>query len=363
MPNGNDSAHGAATLIRRLIERMQEGERVVDGWSAAVLEGQPVDANDRPTPGLVAFIAPWFLAAKRSPASGHKFSTTIAGRVATLRFWQYQHHPVPLAEIRRQARLCFVWLMMLVPCNRSSAGSKSCVCDFLLLPDKRPYPADLDVPVDKQHCNGGVSYLGSEHAQFCVYRQEELFKVFVHETFHAFLAHGTFPRGAQAAKVSGLSPRFGVEYCEVYAETWARIILVLFVRGHGGVGAVQEGLVAEGEHGWKGCLCVLSRVAANAARRQPTAAFEYYCLAGAVMNRHDAFLDWCARHNVSCGNGVGFELRDPVLWLEWLGEIAQAEMGYAGYLLVSEEGADERQRLGIDGGACSGSARMTFHDV
>lgn len=361
MADGNDS-DAAAGLIARLIERMQEGERVVDGWPGRVLQGQPVDSNEKPTPGLVADIAKTFPAVGDRPASGHKFSTTIGGRRATLRFWQYAHHPVPLAEIRRQARLCFVWLLMLVPCNRGRAGSKSCVCDFLLLPDKRQYPSGPEEPVDKQHCNGGVSYLGPEHAQFCVYRQEELFKVFVHETFHAFAAHGTFPRGREAELLSGLHTRIGVEYCEVYGEAWARIILVLFSRGDDGVQGVQEGLRVESEHGWKGCLCVLPRVAAHADKRQPTAAFEYYCLAGAVMNRHDAFLGWCARHNLSCGGGVGFELRDPKLWLEWLGRIVREELGYAGYLLASAEGAQERKRLRLDD-HCRGSARMSIHNV
>jgi len=342
----------ADELVARLIEGMQEGRDVVLGWDSQVLAGSPICAGIVPTRGLVSGIAEPLRTVAREYVGGHEFSTTVAGRTTTLRFWTYAHNPIPLEMLRKYAGVCFVWLVMLVPCNASRAGSKSCVCDFLMLPDKRQYPEKPGDAMGKLHCNGGMSYVGPEHAEFCVYRQEELFKVFVHETFHAFAAHGQFPGGREARDLTGLSTRLGLEYSEVYAETWARIILVLFARGAEGVESVQEGLRVESEHGWRNCLCVLPRVAINAAKRQATPAFEYYCLTGVAMIHHNEFLEWCALHNRECGNGVGFELRDPALWLRWLGEVAREELGYAGYLLASGDDRD-----------CGAGSRMTSHDV
>ena len=350
----------ARTIIARLLRRKRTAEAAA---ARLPLSGSPIAAGERPHAGLVSGIALPFRKPGRNPSGGREYSAEIAGRTATLRFWTFNHHPLPLAELRAHARRCFAWLFMLLPCSDDMAGSKGVLCDFLMFPDKRECPAEPEAVIEPVHCNGGISYLDREVARFCVYREEELFKVFVHETFHAFAVHGRFPEGAVANKLAGLGPKHRLEYPEVYGETWARIILVLFARGGsggggghargGGVDDVLAGLEAEAAYGWRGCVCVLGRVAANQARPQPTPAFEYYCLTGVAMVQHVSFLDWCAQHNRRCAGGVGFELQDPGAWLGWLGGVARDGLALAGEAAAS----------GDAGVGCGKSARMTWHDV
>jgi hypothetical protein len=344
----------STAIVRRLLARKQEGEGWVKGLG---LVPEPIAGGVRPCRGLVAGMPAELRRRVPEYSVGHKFSTQIAGRAAELRFWSTPTHPHPLAELGRHARRCFVWLRMLLPCqaHSTSAGSRGFVCDFILFPDQRRFPESPTERVGQIHCNGGLSYLGQTTAQFCVYREEELFKVFVHETFHAFGVHGRFPEGVLADRLAGLSPRHPLEYSEVYAETWARIMLVVFSARE--VEGVMRGLEREAAHGWRGCRCVLGREAAAqgaGAGPQPTPAFEYYCLAGLAMVNHHDFLVWCSRHNVGCGDGVGFELRDPGLWLGWLGGVARSGLPkVAGTLGVRK--ADPH---------CAGeSARMTWHDL
>jgi hypothetical protein len=226
-----------------------------------------------------------------------------------------------------------------------------------MFPDKRYFPESPSERMGQIHCNGGLSYLNQTTAEFCVYREEELFKVFVHETFHAFGVHGRFPVGAHADTLVTLSPQYPLEYTEVYAETWARIILVLF-SARGGVKAVMQGLEREAAYGWHGCRCVLLKEAAadmSEAGVQPTPALEYYCLTGLVMIHHDGFLRWCSENNIMCKKGVGYELRDPEEWLRWLGGIIRLGLPKVAQAL-SEENRDDIM--------CAGkSARMTWHDL
>jgi hypothetical protein len=341
----------ASTVLRRLIGRMQEGEKEVSGWGAETLDGHAVAQGAVPCQGLAASLVEPLRSKVQDAVPGLEFVATIAGRRSVLRFWLPSGTPSPLAwtqRFRAYARVCFVWLVMLLPCSTDRAGSKGFVCDLVMLPDRRRFPEGDDL-VGPVHCNGGISYVGREAARFCVYREEEWFKVFVHETFHAFGVHGEFPEQSEVQERLGFSGRLVLECSEVYAEAWARIIAVLFSLGLSPtVTQFRRGLEQEAAHGWRNCLQVLARVSAHEVTKQPTPAFEYYCLAGIVMVNHVEFIEWCVNQNRACGGGVGFELRNPRAWLGWLGRISRGGLGRAGYLLANGTAMQEGE-----------SARMT----
>ena len=342
-------AHG---ILGNLQERKVEAERMVRRYPASVWEGVKLAATVRPCAGLVSGIAPELRKPAAHPKSGHKFLTTIGGRTAELRFWTYANHPHPLAELRRYARLAFVWLEMLLPCVTSADGSRGMVCDFLMLPHRRFFPDRVEELIAPVHVNGGLSYIGEGVARFCVYRKEEWFKVFVHETFHAFGVHGRFPEWGVTKELTGLSFPEKLELSEVYAEAWARIVLAVFARGGRGVEGLAGRLDREAEHGWGQCQRALPHVAVGveAGLGQLTPVLEYYCLTGAVMVEWRTFLDWCARHNRGCEDGVGFELRDPGVWLEWLGGVVNSGLIY------------HRKMEGATLPAGGRSARMSHHE-
>lgn len=339
-------------ILRNMQERKTEAEQKVAGYRATVWKGERLALEVRPHVGLVAGIAPELRTVARQPHAGYKFLTSIAGRTAELRFWIYPDHPHPLAELRRNARLAFVWLEMLLMCVSGTDGSRGMICDFLMLPDRRIFPDGVDELIAPIHCNGGLSYIGQDIARFCVYRQEEWFKVFVHETFHAFGVHGQFPGWGVVKELTGLSFPEKLELSEVYAEVWARIILVLFARGEEGMRGLVGGLDREAEHGWQQCQVALPHVAVGvkSGRGQLTPVLEYYCLAGVVMTEWRVFLEWCLQQNLECEDGVGFELRDPRVWLEWLGRIVNSGLVY------------HRKMKGASLSTRGRSARMSYHE-
>ena len=79
------------------------------------------------------------------------------------------------------------------------------------------------------HVNSGYTTACPRTGEIVVFRQEEWFKVFVHETFHTF----SLDAGAGAPALNEISQRLlpvsashAVE--EAYTETWARVINVLY---------------------------------------------------------------------------------------------------------------------------------------
>lgn len=341
-------------ILANLQERKVEAERKVRQYSAKVWKGEKLALGVRPCAGLVAGIAPELRKGAKHPRVGYKFLINISGRTVVVRFWIYSTNPLPLADLRKKARLAFIWLEMLLPCVTGPDGSHGMVCDFLMLPDRRFFPKGVDELIAPNHVNGGLSYIGEGLARFCVYREEEWFKVFVHETFHAFGVHGRLPGWEVVKELTGLSFPEKLELSEVYAEAWARIVLAVFARGGKGVSGLVGRLDCEAEHGWRQCQQALPHVAVGVEGGwgQLTPVLEYYCLTGALMVEWRAFLDWCAQHNDGCAGGVGFELRDTGEWLEWLGGVVNSGLIYQRKI----------KEATMPSGRAHRSARMSHHN-
>jgi len=339
-------------ILANLQERKAEAEQKVRQYPAAVWRGEQLGSSLRPCAGLVAGVAPELRKSAKRPRVGYKYLNTISGRTAELRFWIYPTNPLPLADLHEKAKLAFVWLEMLLPCVTGMDGSRGMVCDFLMLPDRRFFPNGVDELIAPDHVNGGLSYIGEGLARFCVYREEEWFKVFVHETFHAFGVYGQLPGWEVVKELTGLRFPEKLELSEVYAEAWARIVLTVFARGGKGMSGLSGRLDREAEHGWRQCQRALPHVAMGVEDGwgQLTPALEYYCLTGTLMVEWRSFLVWCVRHNRECKSGVGFELRDPGLWLEWLGEVVNSGLVY------------QRKMRGSTLGMGGRSARMSHHE-
>ena len=298
---------------------------------------------------------------------GIKFFNCINGCDVTFRFWTELWHPVSKEEQRGYARLCFAWLVLVLGCQGSSLSTQSITCDFLLFHNKRTFPTNPLATIESQHCNGGVSFLGLKDAQLCVFRVEELFKVFIHETFHALLLHEGRIAREEADGLVGVSSDFKFEYSELYGETWARIMNVVFACSSDSSN-LKEQLDNEAKYGWKQCKCVLGRLSKQNKTSQPTPAFEYYCMVGSVMCQYSEFLRWCFKNNKPCeaqvnasasassapSRGIDFNLVNERGWLNKLGDFLLAGLTMAGWECIKEN----ENSL-----ACGKSARMTITDV
>ena len=81
-----------------------------------------------------------------------------------------------------------------------------------------------------EHCNSAVTTTCSKNGIIVIYRKEEWFKVFVHETFHSLgLDFSSFPCDRLHYKLLQLFPiNSEINIYEAYSEFWATIINCLF---------------------------------------------------------------------------------------------------------------------------------------
>ena len=363
-----------STILANLQARAHENFNAVGTWIAGATEPFSISATDAVDEGLQEFIVKSIAKPLSSLVSFIKYFKTINGCVVEMLFWQEgkwggkrKGNKTLNRRVRKYAQLCFAWIRMILECHPGKTP-RSIKCNFLLFSDQRTFPSNPLALVDKQHCNGGVTYIGREDVEICVFREEELFKVFVHETFHAFGLHGPIVSTVRANEMAGLSTPCEMEYAEVYSEVWARVINSLFVSV---TCAPKDNIVylleREAKHGWKQCNCVLERISCNSEllrkQGQPTPALEYYCFAGSVMREWRAFLSWCVLHNSPCKSVtrsketnlrvLGFNLSKPQAWLVALGNFVEVGMMEAAEATDTKEG---------DGGCEGQSARMSIND-
>lgn len=93
--------------------------------------------------------------------------------------------------------------------------------------------------LDRVHVNTAFTELCSNHDPgiIVVYRQEEAFKVFIHETMHTFgLDFAKMPQTAIKRGILDAFPiKSDVNLYESYAEIWARIMNVVFISATTGI--------------------------------------------------------------------------------------------------------------------------------
>jgi hypothetical protein len=356
-----------------LQRRAKRSYTLAKEWIADAEEPFSTSAVEAVDKGLMSFVKQSITTPLTSLVPTVKYCKSIMGCEVELCFWKERDSRASSRgrhSERQNAHLCFAWINMVLACHEGKVP-RTMKCNFLLSNDKRYFPTHPLALVGPEHCNGGVTYLGRENVEICVFRQEELFKVFVHETFHALGLHGP-PVNPRTGDVhAGLDPPCEIKYIEVYAEAWARVVNAIFTS----VACVPRDnpvylLEREADHGWTQCKCVLARVSRNASLvqkdGQPTPAFEYYCMAGSVMREWRGFLGWCATHNPPCGvkakrgssrrsesHGIGFNLTKPKGWLAALGGFLEASLPRAAEEIEVETSAQLE---------CSGSsARMSIN--
>ena len=364
-----------STILKNLRFRAEVNYNAVGTWINEASELFSISAADAVDKGLQEFITQSIDKPLSSLVPLIKYFKSINGCVVEMFFWQEgegagkgKKHKTLDRRVQKYAQLCFALIRMVLACHPDKTP-QTMKCNFLLFSDQRRFPSNPLALVERRNCNGGVTYLGQDDVEICVFREEELFKVFVHETYHALGLHGPVVSTEEANEVARLSTPCKMEYVEVYSEVWARIINSVFVSV---TCAPKDNIVylldREAQHGWKQCKCVLERVSCNSEllrkQGQPTPALEYYCFAGSVMREWRAFLSWCAMYNIPCDSvessntsklGVlGFNLSKPNAWLVALGNFVEVGMFTAANELKTKEEAE----------GCAGqSARMSINDL
>ena len=193
-------------------------------------------------------------------------------------------------------------------------------------PFKKQMPLELMEVLGPEHCNSAVTTSCPLDGAVVVYRKEEWFKVFIHESFHTLgLDFSTFSCQKLNAKLAKLFPiKSEINAFEAYSEFWATIINCLFcaynllddklndkdfllysdfciqferifalfqmVKILNFMGVSYQHLFEKNE---------ISDVARRYLYKENTNVFSYYIIKCILLYNYDAFLKWCEKNNIN----------------------------------------------------------------
>jgi hypothetical protein len=140
-----------------------------------------------------------------------------------------------LSEIRKMVQRIFIWLVMVVQSASSPPCSPILHIYFYLTDMKKELPKQSNEIVHEHHVNTAFTYAcSSVHDKSVIYifRKEEWFRAFIHETFHHFGLD--FLRLDQTESIKRIQETFHLSHIkdirvyETYCEVWAEMIQILF---------------------------------------------------------------------------------------------------------------------------------------
>jgi len=260
------------------------------------------------------------------------FECKINQRDVRIFFVLFQHH-TPCQEVtsyyKTYARRVFMWLHMI---SLKSSCVESLDIYIYLTPFKKQLPENKSEVIGPVNANTGYTYRCEKKNEIVIYREEEWFKVLLHETIHAFGID--FDKEDDNSitvlrKIFSLPQEIDIRMSETYSEIWARIMNVAFqtyfknppslesrtakqfkknfemylnlesvfslyqcIKILDFMGVNYQVLIDESEH---------SRNIMRTFYRENTHVFAYYVLTSILLHSRGDFLSWCMKKN---GHGL-----------------------------------------------------------
>lgn len=125
----------------------------------------------------------------------------------------------------------YLWLHFIVP-NIKGECSKKLTIYLLLSPFKKVLPPH-NLPITYKHVNSAFTTSCSPESSIYIFRQEEWFKVLLHECFHCFgldfSHHDNSEVENKIKKSFKVHNENGIRVYEAYVELWAEVLNIVFI--------------------------------------------------------------------------------------------------------------------------------------
>ena len=208
----------------------------------------------------------------------------------------------------------------------SSIASPHCATElraYLLLSDAKKFTPDFHLdPVDVIHANTAFTTSCSSQNTIFLFRREEWFKVFMHETFHCLgldFSAGSEQDGSNTrmrALFKALEPSTDVRLYETFCEIWAELVNLMFClfttregkflpfserRFHKALFREQLFSIYQSNKLLRRAGFTYSELftlpSSKPAYKENTQAFSYYVIKSSLMWNVDDFIQWCEKWN------------------------------------------------------------------
>lgn len=219
-------------------------------------------------------------------------------------------------------RLMYIWLHI---CGQYA--NKACTENLKVFIYPTPFtknlPTSPSTTIGPEHINTAFTMACAKNGQIIIFREEEWFKVFIHETFHSYgLDFATHSHDGLKNVLRGIFPiNSDFDIYEAYTETWARIINCVFCSFNalsnkkdqsGFLSNLNFCLEMERMFSLYQCIKVLgfmglrydnlyhsntNAVYLRNLYKENTHVFAYYIMTAIFLNDHSGFMLWCKKNN------------------------------------------------------------------
>ena len=193
----------------------------------------------------------------------------------------------------------------------SPSCSKNLIINIYFTPLKRLLPKNTDDILEPIHVNGGFSLSGCNNkGEITIYREEEWYKVLIHELFHSFnldFSRMNIDKWSTfwhtKININNLiTKKNEILLFETYCEIWARILNVMLtsffiIRNHTSyrlfLSTFNDLIAIERNYSLLQCNKIYKKLQLNTMYREKTNTICYYVFTGALMHNYKHFLKWC----------------------------------------------------------------------
>lgn len=125
-------------------------------------------------------------------------------------------------------RYIYIWISIVCDFDINNDCSKYLNIYICLNPITKNLPTKNGEPIGQTHANSAFTFSCKKNNEIHIFREEEWFKVFIHETFHAFGLDFSNADKLETVSTSIFPINNNFYSFESYSESWATIIHTLF---------------------------------------------------------------------------------------------------------------------------------------
>lgn len=251
------------------------------------------------------------------------FSCNIGSREINIHFTLFSEEDKVnnLEKYVQRARQIYEWLHI---CSKYAAVTclKTLDIYIYLTPFTKNLPESSSTVLGPEHINTAFTYACVPEGQLILFREEEWFKVFIHETFHAYGLD--FANSKDVGLHESLAALFPIksdfDIYEAYTETWARIINCAFSSFKSLTNKKDKStfllnlrfcLNMERMFALYQCNKILGFMGLQyqdlhshqgqsySLYKENTHVFAYYVMTSIFLNDYEGFILWCKKHNTA----------------------------------------------------------------
>lgn len=226
-----------------------------------------------------------------------------------------------ITEIKRNIYRIILWLHTVIKYAKDSFCSKELNIYIFLTKLEKVLPENEKEEIGKINVNTGFTMTCQEKSNIVIYRQEEWYKVFVHETMHNLgLDFSGMDNDNTREFILKIFPvKSDVKLYEAYTDAWAKILNVLLTSYLTSdrtyeefVNNTEEYMNLERTHCFFQCIKILRHMGLSYEHlysedeqsqklrklyKEQTSILSYYIINAVILNIYQDFLVWCKKNN------------------------------------------------------------------